>query len=265
MYQQNCEKIWQHTSLQNHNDANLVALLQFLQHSRKTLPLFQHIDSAINLAELEKTAATFQKFTDVVILGTGGSSLGGQSLYSIIDQPKTRLHFHDNIDPHTFKRLFATINPATTGVIAISKSGNTSETLMQLLVCLKHWHHAGLEAAAHFLILTESTDNAIAEIATAESIPTFYQPDTIGGRFAVFTIVGLLPALIAGFDVAAFLAGARQALDVLSTATTPLSVPAIEGAYLQHHLSQQGFKQSVLMPYIDRLSVFALWYRQLWA
>src|SRR5579863_8607616 len=88
-----------------------------------------------DLAPLLPIVATFRRFEHVVVLGTGGSSLGGQTLYALAEPgfgrsvAEPRLHFMDNIDPATFAELVEALDLARTGVIAISKSGSTAETL----------------------------------------------------------------------------------------------------------------------------------------
>ena len=72
--------------------------------------------------------------TRVVILGTGGSSLGGQAV-TALSTSTPRLRFLDNIDPASFDTLFRAVEPARTGFIVISKSGGTAETLAQFLAC----------------------------------------------------------------------------------------------------------------------------------
>lgn len=240
--------------------------LEYLKGLRTQLSLFQLVDQTDDIAALEPIAADSRaRFKDVIILGTGGSSLGGKSLYMLAKADAPRLHFHDNIDPDTFTRLFAQINPKTTQIIAISKSGNTAETLMQLLICLQHWQQKGLEIKNHFLIITEPGETAIRELAKIHDCPLLDHPHNIGGRFAVFTLVGLLPAMIAGLDGRKIRSGARWVLDQLSQTDSPELCAPLVGALLQNSLLDYDITQAVVMPYIDRLSVFAMWYRQLWA
>lgn len=91
--------------------------------------------------------------TDVVILGTGGSSLGGQALLQLAGhgvpgagQPngRPRLHFMDNLDPQSFAELLASLPLATSRFVAISKSGGTGETLMQTASVIAALQKAGL-------------------------------------------------------------------------------------------------------------------------
>jgi len=175
------------------------------------------------------------------------------------------LHFLDNIDPATFHRLFLTLSFEKTGVIAISKSGNTAETLMQLLLCLQQWLSLVPQDSLnnHFLIITEPGNNGIRQVANTYQLPCLDHPSDIGGRFAVFTLIGMLPAMIANIDVKAIRAGARQ---ILSSALMEDSQSQpLQGSLAHIALAKQGITQTILMPYIDRLQTFTLWFRQLWA
>jgi glucose-6-phosphate isomerase len=243
--------------------------LFYLHTLGETLPLLQQIKSDDLLSSLEPFVERFQGFEDVLILGTGGSSLGGQTLLALrkSQHKSPRFHFLDNIDPNTFHNLFLTLNFDKTGVIAISKSGNTSETLMQLLICLQQWltslSHADLKD--HFLIISEPHDNGIRRLANAYDLPCLDHPTDIGGRFAVFTIVGMLPAMIANIDVKALRLGARQVLASTLAAMKSHDCLPLQGALAHMALAKKGVTQTVLMPYIDRLNTFTLWFRQLWA
>lgn len=240
--------------------------LDYLQKQRSELPLFKLIDQESDIALLEAIAANIRKsYKDVIILGTGGSSLGGQSLYALATTSSPRLHFHDNVDPDTFLKLFAMIDPKTTKVIAISKSGNTAETLMQLLACIQHWRQQNLAIKDHFLIITEPGQNAIREVADRYDCQALDHPTDIGGRFAVFTLVGLLPALIAGLNANKIRQGARRVLDEITKSKEAEECKPLLGALLQKALLGQNIDVAVVMPYMDRLAIFAMWYRQLWA
>ncbi len=230
---------------------------------RDTLPLFNHVRHFELGDQVSEISYQFRKFTDVLILGTGGSSLGGKSLCELATGAAPTLHFCDNIDPKTFRNLFQKISPKTSGVIVISKSGSTSETLMQFMVCLDYWKSHNISPQDHFIAITEPTQNTLRELAAAHQIRSLDHATDIGGRFAVFTTVGILPALISGFDSNAFMRGAKSCIHKLDD-NIP-SNPAVQGATLQYDLLTSGKTISVLMPYIDSLNTFALWYRQLWA
>src|SRR5690625_463358 len=216
-------------------------------------------------------AALAERCDDVLILGTGGSSLGGQTLYALADQPlgpaHPRLHFVDNVDPFGFERLLGRLDLERTGVVAISKSGSTAETLCQFAVILEAMIEAVDESrlAGQAAVITEPKESPLSALAERWRLPSLKHDAGVGGRFSVLSVVGLLPALLAGLDAAAFREGA---LDVLEAALGPdgerPESPA-GGAALAVLLAERGYSQSVLMPYVDRLADFGLWYRQLWA
>ena len=104
-----------------------------------TLPLLSLPGARDDLALLKPHAERFAKFEHVIVLGTGGSSLGGQTLVALKDQGfgpqggRPKLWFMDNVDPSTFIEMAARLPLARTGLIVISKSGTTAETLTQFL------------------------------------------------------------------------------------------------------------------------------------
>jgi glucose-6-phosphate isomerase len=217
---------------------------------------FSLVNQTDDIALYQQAAARFANFKDVLILGTGGSSLGGKTLYALATQEQPRLHFLDNIDPRTFASLFKKINPSQTGVLVISKSGSTVETLMQLLTCLPHFQK---EDASHFMVITEPPDNPLRKIAQAHDWFCLDHPEDVGGRYSCFSVVGLVPAILAGLDPLAFRSGAQEVLHHHLTASAP---PALEGAAMGLALNKP---LTVMMPYSDQLDSLSLWYRQLWA
>jgi glucose-6-phosphate isomerase len=240
-----------------------------------TLPLLalpyrlDDIDAIAPIAERFRSS-----FDDVIVLGTGGSSLGGKSLYALADagwgplDGAPRLHFMDNVDPHSFTALFAAVDWARTGLLTISKSGGTAETLTQTTICLTRMAQA-LGAAAlrdHVVVITEDADNPLRALAERHTIPILDHDPLVGGRYAALSIVGLLPSMIAGLDPKAIRDGAAAVLDATLAADNPTdSAPAV-GAALSIGLAQEhGIAATIVMPYLDRLAWFASWHRQLWA
>jgi glucose-6-phosphate isomerase len=217
----------------------------------------------------------------VVFLGTGGSSLGGQTLAQLggygvpgasLPHAGPRLHFIDNLDPTTFGALLAGLPLNTTRFVAVSKSGGTAETLMQTAAAISALKDAGLAGrmAEHMLGLTEPERsgklNGLRALLAAHAVPLIDHDPGVGGRFSVLSNVGLLPAAVAGLDIAAIRAGAEAALAPVLAASAPEAVPAAVGAALSVALAQtRGKTISVLMAYADRLERLVRWYVQLWA
>jgi glucose-6-phosphate isomerase len=228
------------------------------------------------LAALTKDART------LVFFGTGGSSLGGQTLAQLggwgipgddgnggqRDRPRTR--FYDNLDPRTLERALSSLDLATTRFVVISKSGNTPETLVQAIAAIEAARAAGLgdRIPALFLGLTEprsKATNGLRDLCEALSIPTLPHDPNIGGRFSALTNVGLLPALARGLDVEALRDGAGSVVKALLNARAPQDfAPAVGAAVAVGLAKERGVKVSVMLPYSDRLSRFAAWYVQLW-
>lgn len=206
-----------------------------------------------DLKTYQNAAKQLSQFDDILILGTGGSSLGGKTLCELSSKKAPRLYFLDNIDPGTFERLFAILAPQKTGVLAISKSGSTVETLFQVLICLQHID------PKNFMVITEPTENPLRKLATEQKWTCLDHPTNVGGRYSCFSIVGLIPAILAGLDAQAIREGAQRVLEQHLNDDFP---PALQGAAL---MAQHNKPMSVMLPYADQLDSFALWYRQLWA
>jgi len=239
------------------------------------MPLLRLPARRDDLPALDALAQEFRRrFRHVVVLGIGGSSLGGQTLAALADQgfgPRPgapRLHFMENIDPASFAALFAALDPAETGVIGISKSGGTAEPLTQLVLVLD-WLRRGLgtrDIGDRAIAVTEPHDNPLRRLAAAQGMRILDHDPGIDGRYSVLSVTGVLPALIAGLDAAALRDGAAEVLDGTLAARDPRdAAPALGAAVSVGLAERRGIGVSVLMPYVDRLAPFGLWYRQLWA
>lgn len=251
------------------------------RHADGTLPLLRLPEKKDDLAAIAEAAGRLGAgATDIVFLGTGGSSLGGQTLAQLAGhavpglgllRQGPRLHVLDNLDPETFAGVLAHLPLATTRFVAISKSGGTAETLMQTAAALAAVKQAGFEAriAEIFLGLSEPAvagkRNGLRDLLAAHGVSLLDHDPHVGGRFSVLTNVGLLPAAVVGLDVAAVRAGAAAALAPVIAGKPPAEVPAAVGAALAVAFAGQGKTISVLMAYADRLERFVRWYVQLWA
>ncbi len=209
------------------------------------------------------------RFSDVLVLGTGGSSLGGRALCALArpgDGP--RIRFLENADPWSFASTLDSLDPERTGVMVISKSGGTSETMMQFAAALARVREALGEAAisTHFTVITEPADNPLRRIAKRFDIPALDHDPDIGGRYSVLSLVGLLPAAIAGVDVGALRDGAAEVLDAaLAAGDAKDSAPAVGAAVSVALARECGIASTVFLAYADALRETALWFRQLWA
>ncbi|WP_026988455.1 hypothetical protein [Fodinicurvata fenggangensis] len=222
----------------------------------------------------EVAEALAENCDDILILGTGGSSLGGQTLYALADSGYgnrlggPNLHFLDNVDPHSFDDFLAAVDLSRLGVVAISKSGGTAETLCQTLRMLETLLSEVDESrlARQVVVITEPKDSPLKRLAGRYHLPCLDHDEGVGGRYSVLSIVGLLPALLAGLDAAALRRGAREVLEEsLGKGGGSFASPQAGAVLAVEYARQANLTQTVLMPYIDRLAYFGLWFRQLWA
>jgi glucose-6-phosphate isomerase len=250
------------------------------RHADGKLPLLRLPERRDDLTEIRDAARKLAaSASDVVFLGTGGSSLGGQTLaqlaghavpgVGLLREPP-RLHFMDNLDPESFATLLARLPLATSRFVAISKSGGTGETLMQTATVISALHDAGLEIPARILGISEPAVggklNGLRDLLGAFKAPMLDHDPNVGGRFSVLTNVGLVPAAVAGLDIESVRAGAAAALAPVRAGKPPADIPACVGAALAVTLAQdKGKTISVLMAYADRLERLSRWYVQLWA
>jgi len=242
------------------------------------LPLLQLPGRRDDLAAIREAGGKLAAgATDIVILGTGGSSLGGQTLAQLAGhavpgigalRAGPRLHFMDNLDPESYSALLANLPLATSRFVAISKSGGTGETLMQTAAALAAVRDAGLGARIPelFLGLTEPAKggkrSGLRVLCDEYRIAMLDHDTGVGGRYSVLTNVGLLPAAALGLDVGAIRSGANNALAPVLLGHPPAEVPAAVGAALSIAI---GKPIAVMMAYADKLERFTRWYVQLWA
>jgi len=229
-----------------------------------TPPSFWHLPFRDDVDHINTAARLInQNFARTIVLGIGGSSLGGETLVRCLGNKTHPVRFFDNIDPATLSEL-DTVEWKSTALLVISKSGETAETLAQFLGLLPTLEsRLGGALTKHVRIITENPAGALARVATALGIEIISHPP-VGGRFSVLSVVGLLPAAIAGVDIAALLSGARDMADQCSA--TPIEDnPAFFQASAQYLHARHGRRICVFMPYADRLRPLGLWYRQLWA
>jgi glucose-6-phosphate isomerase len=245
------------------------------------LPLLPLPRATDDLAVIRKAAGWLRRdATDVVFLGTGGSSLGGQTLAQLKDYAVPgagrfadgpRLHFLDNLDPVTLDHVLHRLPLASTRFVAVSKSGGTGETLMQTIAVLSAIEKAGLRALPADLLLglseprKEGARNALRDLLEPEGVEFLDHHTGIGGRFSVLTNVGLLPAAVAGLDVAAIRQGAADAYEPIRAGRPAADAPATLGAALHVAAAMEGLAIAVTMAYADRLERFTRWWVQLWA
>jgi len=208
-----------------------------------------------------------QAITDVINIGIGGSDSGPRllcdALAELADGP--RVHFLSNVDGHRVARLLPRLDPATTLAVVSSKSFSTRETLLNAEAVRTWLAKAGINdaALAQHMVVVSAKPRAAAVLGVPEA-NQFHLWDWVGGRFSVWSAIGL-PALLAlgpaRFDE--FLAGGhamdRHALD------SPLeaNLPATLALLAFWNIAVLQTTSECLLPYDDRLRGMVTWLQQL--
>lgn len=212
-----------------------------------------------------------KKWENIVVLGIGGSSLGGIALMQALKGPyynldhKPRLFFADNIDPDQINWLMK-LNLRKTLIIVISKSGGTAETMSQFLIFKKLLKDKlKKNYKKHLITITDEQHGLLREITNNEKLESFIVPPGVGGRFSVLSAVGLLPASLIGINIKKLCQGAKK-MDILCQKEDLKTNPALKLAMAQYLFDREKKKNmTVLMPYSTNLERFSDWYRQLLA
>ena len=213
------------------------------------------------------------KYKHLLVLGIGGSSLGAQALIEGIKTPLwSRLSkgkrkdflavdFIDNLDPQIIRAVLNRLKLDETLFVVISKSGSTVETIVPMLIA-KEW--VGENFYKQCVFITTKGKGLLSELAQKFNVPLFEIPENVGGRYSVFSPVGLIPAGLCGIDLNEVRAGLLEADRICQLKDMKENLAA--SIALSSYFSYLGGKNVfVLMPYSTCLKRFVDWFVQLWA
>lgn len=218
------------------------------------------------------------RFDNVLVLGTGGSALGGLALsyallkpyWNLLDKEKRdnfpRIFFLDNIDPDEITGLLDILDLKKTLVNVITKSGSTAETMSQFMIIKDRLQELlGDDYRKNVVATTDKERGILRQLANEEGYKTFVVPDDVGGRFSVFSAVGLVPLALVGIDIDEIIKGIKI-MDLALKNTDINNNIAAQNALIHYLMDvEKGKYLSVMMPYSSRLKYVADWYTQLWA
>ncbi len=220
--QDNARRLWNKdaTLWTGHDEASWLGWLDVIDSELRALAPLQ--DFARDLRA--------QKFSDVLLLGMGGSSLGpevlAKSLGSAPGYPA--LQVLDSTDPDQVRRLEASVDIAHTLFIVASKSGTTLEPNVLMDYFLARASGAvGSAAASHFVAITDP-GSQLQKTAEDKSFRRIYLGiPSIGGRYSVLSKFGLVPLAATGQDVGAFLRDAGAMAQACGAAAAPVDNPGV--------------------------------------
>lgn len=214
-----------------------------------------HQDSSIF-----KEYAQSVKQKNIVVIGIGGSTLGTYAIYKFLKYSKNltkKLYFLETTDPVDIKSKIKNIDLGDTLFIVISKSGTTIETVS----IFKYINSLIKCDSSNTVVVTES-DSKLNEYAKANKIRNFEIPKNVGGRFSVFSAVGLLPLAIVGIDIDELLEGAKEVYDSFFQKSQTYERVLKKARFFVEY--KNSFNINVVFSYSSRLEGFNKWYIQLW-
>ena len=224
-----------------------------LSSNKNEIPLLNSYSNKYNLAFSQETIKKYKKFSNIIIVGMGGSILGTKCIYSFFKKKiKKNVFFFDNLDLNLFLKFKKIKNLKSSCFVIVSKSGNTLETLVNL----KNIFSKTL-MKNKLIIITELKDSKLLEIGSNFNAEIVEHKKFIGGRYSVLSEVGMLPATLMNLNINKFKNFSKLVKNNLFTSSLIKSTSSI------YTLSQKGFKNSVILNYDSDLNDLCLWYQQL--
>ena len=211
----------------------------------------------------------------VVAIGIGGSYLGAKCAIEALSHNFCRqlrkkdaaevVFAGNNLSEEYLAELMDLLKERNAACIVISKSGTTTEPAVAFRIVKQYLEdtYGKAEAAARIVAITDEKKGALKTLSTQEGYRTFIVPDNGGGRFSVLTPVGILPIVVAGFDIRAILQGALEAEKALAVKAD--DNPAVMYAAMRNLLyTEYGKKVEILVNYNPKLTYLAEWWKQLY-
>lgn len=233
--------------------------------------------SEAQLDRIEMAAAPLRSKSELlVVVGIGGSYLGARAVndalahnfaYLLKEQEHPHMLFAgQNIGEDYIYELLELLEDKSYSVVVISKSGTTTEPALAFRILKEHLEKklGKEEARDRIIAVTDAEKGALRQLAKNEGYQSFVIPDNVGGRFSVFTPVGLIPLSICGVDIRQLVEGAREMSNICSPDTPFDENPAALYASTRNALYRSGKKIEILVNYQNKLHYVSEWWKQLY-
>lgn len=222
------------------------------------------------LEDIRQTAEHIRSNSDVlVVIGIGGSYLGSKAVIEALTPPfqqekQLEVVFAGQLVSGAYlKQLIAYLDSKEVTLNVISKSGTTTEPAIAFRFLREYMEKRyGEEAASRIIVTTDEEKGALLSLAKEKGYKRYVVPEDIGGRYSIFTAVGLLPIAAAGYDIEQLIAGAKQAEEELQ-ALDVHSNAAIKYAVIRKHLYDKGYPVEIMATFDEKLKYVQEWWKQL--
>ena len=223
------------------------------------------------ISRIEEAAENLRKNDALVLIGIGGSYLGGRALIEGLRDPFQSsfpvYYAGHNLDAYYHDALLKHLSQVRYSINVISKSGTTTEPGIAFRLFFQDLRERFGEAELNRLICvtTDKQRGALKQIAEKYSLKSFIIPDDLGGRFSVFSPVGMLPAAAAGVNIRKVLSGAGEMMKRLrdKNSDTLKTNPALAYACFRNAAYRSGKKIEIFTSYVQSLSFVSEWWKQL--
>lgn len=224
-------------------------------------------------ARIKAAAEKIKKNSDVlIVIGIGGSYLGARAaieflkspLYNNLKKDTPDIYYVGNsISSTHLSEVLSLCEGKDISVNVISKSGTTTEPALAFRIFKKLLEDKyGKEGAKERIFATtDAKRGTLKELSDTEGYETFVIPDDVGGRFSVLTPVGLLPIAVAGCDIDALMAGARQAQNDFTAEFD--ANDCYKYAAIRNILYGKGKSVEMLVSYEPSFAMMNEWFKQL--
>jgi len=210
--------------------------------------------------EIKDCAATITK-KHIIVIGIGGSSLGARAIYEFLlpsNNYDKDLLFLETVDPLEINHSLKRVDLTDTQFVIISKSGNTIETIS----LFKYLNSLVEINNTNCTIISEAKSN-LTKFANNHNIKVFDLAENVGGRFSVFSVVGLVPLAMVGVDIDNLLNGCKRVSDSFFEQTDYYKPIIRKARFLVENKGR--FNINAIFSYSSSLESFNKWYVQLWA
>jgi glucose-6-phosphate isomerase len=229
------------------------------------------------LQEIQALASRIRKRSDVLVLiGIGGSYLGaraviealGHQFSALLNKSRRKntivLYAGHNLSGKYLEELLQVLDKKHYSIICVSKSGTTTEPAIAFRIIRSHLEkkYGKKNARKRIAVITDKSKGALLHLSEKEKYPRLLIPDDVGGRYSVFTPVGLLPVAVAGFDILDMIRGARD-MESLCIKEKIFDNPAALYAALRFLLHEKGKNIEILVSYQPSLFYIMEWWKQL--
>ena len=241
----------------------------------KHLPSQTLAGNLVQECEAVRDAWAAKNIDLVIVIGIGGSYLGAKCAIEALShqfakQLKTKSEAPEivfaghNLSEEYMCELMDLVQERNAACVVISKSGTTTEPAVAFRLVKKYLEdtYGKAEAAERIVAVTDKARGALKSLSTQEGYRTFVIEDNVGGRFSVLTPVGLLPIVLAGYDVREMLKGALEMEEACAKRCE--CNPAVQYAAMRNLLYDGGKKIEILVAYNPKLAFLGEWWKQLY-